>query len=108
MERIVTTPYHPQTNGRFKRLNGSLLKLLSKMVKDDPRREWDQHLPAVLLAISARINQGTGLCPVTLTFREPAPLQEQENGSFWLSIMPKPPLEPTSSLACWNQQAIEA
>lgn len=39
VERIVTTQYRPQANGRVERLNGSLVQLLSKMVQDKPKRE---------------------------------------------------------------------
>lgn len=91
VERIFTTLYHPQANGRFKLLNGSLAQLFFNMTQYGLKREWDQHLAAVLLALRTWINRGTGFSHITLALGEPAHLQEQPYGFFRREIPAKSP-----------------
>ena len=56
LERVVTTPYHPQANGRVECLNGSLVQLLAKLCQDHPNTAWTEHLPTALLIARGRIN----------------------------------------------------
>ncbi|KAJ9068349.1 hypothetical protein DSO57_1029529 [Entomophthora muscae] len=51
LQRIVTTPYHPQANGRMERLNGSLVQLLAKLSQEHPNTAWTEHLPTALLIL---------------------------------------------------------
>lgn len=101
VERNVTTSYHPQSNGRVERLNGSLVHLLSKMVQDDPKREWDQYLPAVLLALRARINRGTVFSPVTLAFDEAECGSLNSSGEILVALVPAAGCSLTSADSCW-------
>ena len=63
----VTTPYHPQANGRVKRLNGSLTQALAKLTADNPLA-WAQHLPTALMVCRVRVNRGTGVSPYKAVF----------------------------------------
>ena len=44
-----TTPYHPQSNGQTKRVNGVLVSIMRKTVSDS-KRDWDVKLTATLWA----------------------------------------------------------
>ncbi|KAJ9063504.1 hypothetical protein DSO57_1000085 [Entomophthora muscae] len=42
LQRIVTTPYHPQANGRVEHLNGSLVQLIAKLSQEHPNTVWPE------------------------------------------------------------------
>ena len=44
-----TTPYHPQSDGLVERFNSTLLNLLSMAVSEN-ERDWDLHIPMVMMA----------------------------------------------------------
>lgn len=44
-----TTPYHSQSNGQTKRINGVLVSIMRKTVSDS-KRDWDVKLTATLWA----------------------------------------------------------
>ena len=57
-----TCPYRPQSDGLVERFNRTLINMLSKFCcerKDD----WDQHLPFLLCAYRATVNESTGCSP---------------------------------------------
>ncbi|KAJ9068033.1 hypothetical protein DSO57_1032864 [Entomophthora muscae] len=56
LQRIVTTPYHPQANGCVEQLNSSLVQLIAKLLQEHPNTAWTEHLPTALLILQARIN----------------------------------------------------
>lgn len=43
IQRITTSPYHPQTEGLVERLNGTLKTMLRKSV-DDSQNNWAAYL----------------------------------------------------------------
>ena len=49
VERKVTSPYHPQTNGLTERFNQTLVIMLRKLAEEDPKR-WDEWIPFALIA----------------------------------------------------------
>ena len=49
IQRIRTTPYHPQTDGLVDGFNGTLKSMLRKFVADS-QNDWDTYLPYVLFA----------------------------------------------------------
>lgn len=77
------------------------------MTQEEPKREWDQHLAAINLTLRAQIDRGTGFSHVTLPFGEPASLQEQPEGFFWLNIIDRPFSEPIVPLMRWREEAKE-
>ena len=67
IERTQTTAYHPQGNGQVERFNRTLEAMLAKVVKDN-QRDWDQHIPKVLLAYRTAIHESTGYSPYRVNF----------------------------------------
>ena len=57
IQKIRTTPYHPQSNGSAKRVHQTL------------RRKWPLHIGSVLIAYSAARSQVTGYSPYFLMYR---------------------------------------
>ncbi|GFO05452.1 Pol polyprotein [Plakobranchus ocellatus] len=52
VERMTSTPYHPQSNGMVDRLNRSLKRMSNKLVEKPD--DWDKLLPVVLFAYIER------------------------------------------------------
>ena len=67
VDRLVTAPYHPNTNGLVERLNHTLADALRKHADDDPL-EWDRHLDHVLYAYRTRVHSTTRMTPYSLVF----------------------------------------
>jgi hypothetical protein len=65
MEKVRTTPYHPQCDGLVERLNQTLVSILSKVV-DESERDWDKKLPAALFAYRTTRQETTGQTPFRL------------------------------------------
>ncbi len=55
VERKVTAPYHPRTNGLTERFNSSLIMSLKKHAEDNPT-DWDRWLPFICLAYRTRMH----------------------------------------------------
>ncbi|KAM7288160.1 uncharacterized protein ISCGN_031849 [Ixodes scapularis] len=49
VRRLLTTPYHPMSNGLVEKFNGTLKLMLRRMCQERPK-DWDRYLPALLLA----------------------------------------------------------
>ena len=65
VDKLHTTPYHPQTNGCVERFHLTLNRMLGKVVSEN-QKDWDSHLPAVLCAYRASKNESTGYTPYEL------------------------------------------
>ena len=62
-----TTPYHPQTNGQTKRVNGILVSILRKTVMDS-KRDWDTKLTAALWVYRTMYKITTQAIPFSLVY----------------------------------------
>jgi len=67
IERKVTAPYHPQTNGLTERFNGTLVASLRKHCVTDPN-SWVKWLNFILLAYRTKIHDTTKLSSYELVF----------------------------------------
>ena len=65
IEHSQTSAYHPQGNGQVERFNRTIEAMLSKVVQSN-QRDWDNHLPKVLLAYRTAIYESTRFTPYHL------------------------------------------
>lgn len=49
MKHLLTTPYHPMSNGWVESFNGTIKQMLRRMCQERPK-DWDRYLPALLFA----------------------------------------------------------
>ncbi len=65
IKKTRTTPLHPQGDGMVERLNRTLEAQLSKFVEDH-QRDWDQHVPLLMMAYRTAEHTTTGCPPAKL------------------------------------------
>ena len=71
VQKLRTSPYHPQTNGQCERFNGTLLNMLGTITPEQ-KKDWKSHVPALVHAYNCTRNAATGFSPYFLLFgREP-------------------------------------
>ena len=64
----TTTPYHPQTNGKIERFNGTIGAMLTKYLYGKPVRMWDEYLLQAVFAVRIRLHSVTGYSPFFLLY----------------------------------------
>ena len=62
IQRFCTTPYQLQSDSLVKRFNRTLIDMFSKFC-NEKQDDWDQHLPYLLCAYRASVNESTGCTP---------------------------------------------
>ena len=62
VKKTRTTPLHPQSDGMVERFNRTLEAQLSKFV-DQNQRDWDEHIPLLLMAYRTAVHDTTGVTP---------------------------------------------
>lgn len=67
VSKLVSSPYHPQTNGLVEKFNGTLKKMLKAYAVKEPSK-WDKHIPYVLFAYREVPNETTGFSPFEMLF----------------------------------------
>ena len=71
VKHIISTAYHPQTNGLDERFNQTLQRSLLKMVEEN-QNEWEKYLDPVLFAYRTSKQASTKYSPFFLMYgREP-------------------------------------
>ena len=66
VERLQTTPYHPETNGMLERMHGTLGPMLRKSVEKGG--DWVKQLPFALFALRTLPHRDTGISPYELIY----------------------------------------
>ena len=89
VQKLRTSPYHPQTNGQCARFNGTLLNMLGTLTSEQ-KKDWKSHVPALVHTYNCTWNAATGFSPYFLLFgREPRlPVDVEfglQRGSPWES-----------------------
>jgi hypothetical protein len=62
---VMSTAYHPQTDGQTERANRTLEEMLRAYV-NERQSDWDQHLSALELAYNSSVQASTGFTPFRL------------------------------------------
>ena len=71
MKKLHTIPYHPQTNGQCECFNSTLLNMLGTLIPEQ-KKDWKNHVSAMVHAHNCTRNAATGFSPYYLLFgREP-------------------------------------
>ena len=67
VEKICTTPYHPQTNGSAERVHQTLQRMIGKL-DPEKRRKWPAHIGSIIIAYNSMRSLVTGYSPYYLMF----------------------------------------
>ena len=67
VQKLRTSPYHPQTNGQCEKFNGTLLNMLETLTPEQ-KKDWKSHVPALVHAYNCTRNTATGFSPYFLLF----------------------------------------
>jgi len=71
INKVFTTPYHPQANGLVERWNLTVLGML-RTLADDHVSDWEDHLDFAVFAYNSSVHPTLGLLPYFMNFgREP-------------------------------------
>ena len=66
-KHILSTPYHPQTNGQTERWNATMRPKLAALCQNN-KNNWDDFLPGVVHAYNTSVHAATGYSPSFLMF----------------------------------------
>ena len=67
IEKIRTTPYHPQTNGSAKRVHQMLQCMIGKF-DPEKRQKWPAHIGSIIIVFNSTRSLVTGYSPYYLMF----------------------------------------
>ena len=67
VQKLRTSPYHPQTNGQCGYFNGTLLNMLGTLTPEQ-KKDWKSHVPALVHAYNCTRNAATGFSPYYFLF----------------------------------------
>ena len=98
-----TAPYHPESDGMVERFNRTLLMMLA-MFAGKNRDDWDDLLPAVMMAYRSSVHESTGYSPYRLMFGEECTLPMDIGLPREQSQVQE---ELTSPYAIWVRDALE-
>lgn len=64
---LMSTSFHPQTDGHSERTNRSIGQMLRSMISPD-QRDWVSKIPLIEFALNSSINSSTGFAAFELTY----------------------------------------
>ena len=67
IDKKRSTSFHPQTNGIQERFNRTIEDMLSKYISAN-QRDWDEHLPLLLLAYRSSVHESTQQTPFMMMY----------------------------------------
>ena len=67
INKMYTTPYHPQCDGLVERINRTILAMLATMINDHGD-SWEEHLPKVCFAYNTSTHTSTGYTPFYMMY----------------------------------------
>ena len=67
VEKVRTSPYHPQSNGQVERVHQMLMRMISKL-DTSKKKCWPEHITSICHAYNATWSQVTGYSPYFLMF----------------------------------------
>ena len=67
IHKTHTTPLHPQSDGMVERGNCTILSIISSFVSEH-QKDWDEHLPILMMAYRSSVHTATGVTPCKLMF----------------------------------------
>ena len=73
IEKIRTTPYHPQTNGSAERVHQTLQCMIGKLDLEK-RKKWPAHIGSIIIAYNSTRSLVTGYSPLLPYVWEEAPV----------------------------------
>lgn len=65
--RVLSTPYHPETNGMVEHVNGTLTQILRKLASSCTS-SWETYLGAAVFAYNIFLHPTTGASPFQLMY----------------------------------------
>lgn len=67
IQKLMSTPYHPEGNGLTERTNATIMRSLKYYVNNH-QNNWDDHLAAVTACYNKTVHSSTGLTPYQVLF----------------------------------------
>ena len=102
IKKVNTSGYHPQTDGLVETFNSTLIGMVAK-VAEQSGKDWDRHLPFLLFAYRASVQESTKESPFFLLYgrdpRIPSELVLNQPSSPYLVDVSDYRVDLTSNLA---------
>lgn len=105
-KRVVTSAYHPQANGIVEVGHRGIANSLSKMTTATTRKDWMNHLHAVLWADRTTVKSSTGCTPYEIEFVDRPILPIELEISTW-NVLQWDRVVDTADLVAMRARALE-
>lgn len=67
IQHVISSAYHPETQGALERFHQTLKSMLSKYCAESGK-DWDEGLPLLLFAVRETVQESLGFSPAELVF----------------------------------------